>query len=67
MQVLCEMDTIMGDYEKHNLFVIEDALVRRQLYKGKALERLVILRYSFHETKKTITAVRWATLINDPI
>lgn len=51
--VACEMDTIMGIAERHNLYVIEDAAQGMMAtYKGKALGTIGHMgTFSFHETK----------------
>ena len=51
--VACEMDTIMGIAQKHNLLVVEDAAQAvMSTYKGKALGTIGDFGcYSFHETK----------------
>jgi dTDP-4-amino-4,6-dideoxygalactose transaminase len=51
--VACEMDTIMGIAERHNLYVVEDAAQgMMSSYKGRALGTIGHLgAFSFHETK----------------
>ena len=51
--VACEMDTIMGIAERHNLYVVEDAAQgMMSSYKGRALGTIGHMgAFSFHETK----------------
>ena len=66
--VACEMDTIMGIAERHNLLVIEDAAQGiMATYKGKALGAIGHMgTLSFHETKNITSGEGGALLINDP-
>ncbi|RZM81178.1 dTDP-4-amino-4,6-dideoxygalactose transaminase [Pseudoalteromonas rubra] len=67
--VACEMDTILGIAEKHNLWVIEDAAQGvMSTYKDKALGTIGHIGcYSFHETKNYSSGGEGgAILINDP-
>ena len=65
--VACEMDTIMGIAERHDLKVVEDAaqgVMAR--YKGRALGSIGDLgAYSFHETKNVISGEGGALLVNN--
>lgn len=65
--VACEMDTIMGIAQRHNLLVIEDAAQGvMSTYKGRALGSIGHIGcYSFHETKNMISGEGGAILIND--
>lgn len=66
--VACEMDTIMGIANKHNLSVVEDAAQGVMAsYKGRALGSIGQLgTFSFHETKNVISGEGGALLVNDP-
>lgn len=66
--VPCEMDTIMGIANRHNLFVIEDAAQGiMSKYKGRPLGSIGHFGcFSFHETKNIISGEGGALLINDP-
>lgn len=65
--VACEMDTITGIAEKHNLLVIEDAAQAiDSYYKGKPLGSLGhMAAFSFHETKNIISGEGGMITIND--
>lgn len=65
--VACEMGTIMGIAQKHNLLVIEDAAQGiMSTYKGRPLGAIGDLgAYSFHETKNIISGEGGALLAND--
>jgi dTDP-4-amino-4,6-dideoxygalactose transaminase len=65
--VSCEMDTILGIAQRHNLLVIEDAAQAvMSTYKGKPLGTIGHLgAYSFHETKNIISGEGGALLVND--
>lgn len=65
--VACEMDTIMGIAQKHNLLVVEDAAQAvMSTYKGKALGTIGDLGcYSFHETKNYSMGEGGAIVINN--
>lgn len=66
--VACEMDTIMGIANKHNLSVVEDAAQGVMAsYKGRALGSIGQLgTFSFHETKNVISGEGGALLVNEP-
>ena len=65
--VSCEMDTIMGIADRHNLLVVEDAAQGvNATYKGRYLGTIGHLgAYSFHETKNFISGEGGALVIND--
>ena len=65
--VACEMDTIMGIAQRHNLLVIEDAAQGiMSTYKGKPLGSIGHMGcFSFHETKNIISGEGGALLVND--
>lgn len=66
--VSCEMDTIMGIAEKHNLYVIEDAAQgMMSTYKGRPLGSIGhVGAFSFHETKNFTSAGEGGlTIVND--
>ncbi len=65
--ISCEMDTIMGIAEKHNLVVIEDAAQGfYSEYKGKPLGSIGHIGcFSFHETKNIISGEGGAIVLND--
>lgn len=66
--VSCEMDTIMGIAEKHNLYVIEDAAQGMMSnYKGRPLGSIGhVGAFSFHETKNFTSAGEGGlTIVND--
>ena len=65
--VSCEMDTIMENAKKHNLWVIEDAAQGiMSTYKGKALGTIGDFGcFSFHETKNYSMGEGGALLIKD--
>ncbi len=65
--VACEMDTIMGLANKHNLFVVEDAAQAiDSYYKNKALGSIGHLAtFSFHETKNIISGEGGLLAINE--
>ncbi|MCP4009095.1 MAG: dTDP-4-amino-4,6-dideoxygalactose transaminase [Proteobacteria bacterium] len=66
--VACEMDTIMGIANRHNLLVIEDAAQGiMSTYKGQPLGSIGhMATLSFHETKNIISGEGGALLVNDP-
>lgn len=65
--VPCEMDTIMGIAQQHDLLVVEDAAqALLSTYKGKAIGTIGHFGcLSFHETKNIISGEGGALLIND--
>ena len=65
--VACEMDTIMGVAQAHNLLVIEDSAQGiMSTYKDRPLGAIGhIGAYSFHETKNIISGEGGALLVND--
>ena len=65
--VACEMDSIKGIAERHNVFVDEDATQGvHAYYRGKALGSIGHLgAYSYHETKNYICGEHGTLCIND--
>jgi len=65
--VACEMDTILGIAQAHNLLVIEDSAQGiMSTYKDRPLGAIGhIGAYSFHETKNIISGEGGALLVND--
>jgi len=65
--VSCEMDTIMGIAQRHDLLVVEDAAQGvNATYKKRYLGTIGHLgAYSFHETKNFISGEGGALVVND--
>jgi dTDP-4-amino-4,6-dideoxygalactose transaminase len=65
--IACDMDTVMGIAQKHNLFVIEDAAQAiDSYYRGRPLGSIGHLSaFSFHETKNVISGEGGMLVINE--